>query len=201
MEHAGELCMFVLRRGSRTFVSVCPVFPYRTVEPAFYCLVIKKKKETYRRNHASLISGIQWVSEIIIATSKIFIVELETCIPVEFLFPEKWTGLQNFVCQTNVNEWKLFWDCSSAQYTVETLCLSCKGKRLNGCIMRSLYLFYPLGFNMHICWVNPSIMWFPHWALHFTTFDGCPRAISAWWVLFFVTAFQPLFCLLSVWYV
>lgn len=93
MEHAGELCMFVLRRGSRTFVSVCPVFPYRTVEPAFYCLVIKKKRDIQEE---SCVFNF-WdtgVSEIIIATSKIFIVELETSIPVEFLFPDKWTGLQ-----------------------------------------------------------------------------------------------------------
>ena len=70
-------------------------------------------------------------------------------------------------------------------------------KMFNGRILKFMYLSYPLGFNMHICWVNPSIMWFPHWALHFTAFDGCPRAISAWWVIFSVTTFQPLFWFIS----
>uniref|UniRef100_A0A452YJJ0 Uncharacterized protein n=1 Tax=Aegilops tauschii subsp. strangulata TaxID=200361 RepID=A0A452YJJ0_AEGTS len=30
------------------------------------------------------------------------------------------------------------------------------------------------GFNMHICRVNSSIMWFPHWTFHLSTLDRCP---------------------------
>lgn len=69
----------------------------------------------------------------------------------------------------------------------------------NRCILIVLYLFYPLGFNMHIYWVDPSITWFPHWAVHFTAFDGCSRAISTWWVPFSVTTLQLFY--LSIIYV
>ena len=46
---------------------------------------------------------------------------------------------------------------------------------------------------MHICWVNSSVMWFPYWTVHFTSFDGCPWTISTWWVLFSVTTLRPFF--------
>ena len=64
-----------------------------------------------------------------------------------------------------------------------------KSLGLSAMYQSKMTLIVLTGFDMHIHRVDPAILWFTHWALHFTTFDGCQGAIPTGRVILFLLPF------------